>query len=122
MEETKSKLKQVLDKLRKRGIRLEGIPEIKGKYLFEDQRGDIYFIRNSSLVDHKPQNHRRTYRVWVIKIGDVKYDYFVCGLWKNGKLAYVTRAAKEDVNFRASIIMENRVRARKGWQILYRNQ
>lgn len=122
MTKETSKLKQVLYQLKRRGLRLEGLAGAGGKYLFEDQNGKIYFIKNQSLLNHRPAGRKGIYKVWMLRIGDTDFDYLVCGLFKDGNLLYVTRAPKHAVNFTATMIMENRVRSRKGWDILYRGK
>lgn len=117
-----SNLRQVLKKLKTRGLRLQGIPDAWGKYLFTDQNGKTYYIKTSSLMNHRPANRKGTYRVWMIKVGDTDFDYLVCGLFKNDKLEYVTRAPRWAVNFKATMITETRVRARKGWDILFQGK
>ena len=119
MNKDESKLRPVLKKLEMRGIRLQGISGIGGKYLFTDQRGEIYFIRNASLMSHRPANRKAIYKVWMIKLKDTEFDYLVCGLFKDDKLIYVTRAHRSAVNFKATMLMENRIRSRRGWEILY---
>jgi hypothetical protein len=122
MDKDNSKLRQVLAQLKRRGIRLEGLSGAGGKYLFEDQNGKIYFIKNAGLMKHRPAGRKGIYKVWIIKVGDTDFDYLVCGLFKDGNLVYVTRAPKHAVTFTATMIMENRVRSRKGWDILYRGK
>lgn len=117
-----SKLKQVLTQLKRRGLRLEGMAGAGGKYLFEDQSGKIYFIKNASLMKHRPQGRKGIYNVWMLRIDDTEFDYLICGLYRDDKLIYVTRAPRHAVNFTATMIMENRVRSRKGWDILYRGK
>jgi len=117
-----SKLKQVLKQLERRGIRLQGQAGSGGKYLFEDQNGKIYFIRNSSLMKHRPAGRKGIYMVWMLRLDATEFDYLVCGLFKEGNLIYVTRAPRAAVTFTATMIMENRVRSRKGWDILYRGK
>ena len=122
MQRDTSKLNLVVKKLETRGIRLQGIQGIGGKYLFTDQNGKIYYVKNASLMKHRPANRTGIYKVWMVKVGDTVFDYLVCGLFKNDKLVYVTRAPQWAVNFKATMITETRVRSRKGWDILFQGR
>ena len=84
--------------------------------------GKIYYVKNASLMKHRPANRTGIYKVWMVKVGDTAFDYLVCGLFKNDKLIYVTRAPQWAVNFKATMITETRVRSRKGWDILFQGR